>query len=94
MDAPIFASFHFVSEIGGIGRVITWWKSITMNAPTTPETLISLRCVASRLNLSVRAIYRLIARGELPRPVKVGGATRFFESDIARYMESLHAQRS
>ena len=64
-----------------------------METTTSPETLVSLRMVAARLNLSVRAVYRLIARGLLPRPVKVGGATKFFESDITRYLESLQAQR-
>lgn len=58
-----------------------------------PETLLSLRTAAQRLGLSVRAVYRLIARGDLPRPVKVGGATRFFESDLTAYMASLQSQR-
>jgi len=58
------------------------------------DNLISLRVAAQRLDLSVRAVYRLIARGEFPRPVKVGGATRFFESDISTYFESLKAQRN
>jgi excisionase family DNA binding protein len=61
--------------------------------PTTKDTLISLKDTANRLNLSVRAVYRLVARGILPRPFKVGGATRFFESDLDRYFESLKAAR-
>ena len=65
-----------------------------MNTTPTPETLLSIRSVAARLDLSVRAVYRLIARGLLPRPVKVGGATKFFESDIQRYMATLQAQRN
>ncbi|PTX92333.1 helix-turn-helix domain-containing protein [Opitutus sp. ER46] len=60
---------------------------------TTPKELMSLKDAASRLDLSLRAVYRLIARGLLPRPVKVGGASKLFESDIQSYLASLRAQR-
>ncbi len=59
----------------------------------TQDTLISLKVVAARLGLSTRAVYRLIASGTLPRPIKAGGAVRFFESDITRYFENLQATR-
>ena len=58
------------------------------------DKLISLKVVASQLGLSTRAVYRLIASGTLPHPVKVGGATRFFESDIEKYFERLHTNRN
>lgn len=58
-----------------------------------PGTLITLRDVSRQLRISVRAVYRLIAKGDLPPPVKVGGATRFFDSDLHRYLESLNLQR-
>lgn len=64
-----------------------------MESTTKPENLVHLRYVAARLGLSVRAIYRLVARGDLPKPVKVGGATRFFESDIENYFRTLQSQR-
>jgi len=64
-----------------------------MDTTTTQDKLVSLRSVAERLDLSVRGIYRLIARGLLPRPVKVGGSTKFFESDIQGYLAALQAQR-
>jgi excisionase family DNA binding protein len=59
----------------------------------TKDTLISLKVVAARLGLSTRAVYRLIASGTLPRPFKVGGAVRFFESDIEKYFANLQATR-
>ncbi|MEM7672601.1 MAG: helix-turn-helix domain-containing protein, partial [Verrucomicrobiota bacterium] len=62
-----------------------------MNAEK-PETLISLKTVASRLSLSTRAVYRLIAAGDFPRPVKVGGATRFYSSDLDAYLSRLKGQ--
>lgn len=56
--------------------------------------LVSLKTTALRLNLSLRAVYRLIARGLLPQPVKVGGSSKFFERDIQQYLASLEAQRT
>jgi excisionase family DNA binding protein len=53
------------------------------------DHLITIRDVSSRLNLSTRAVYRLIAAGEFPRPVKVGGATRFYASDLENFLQSL-----
>lgn len=64
------------------------------NTAPTPKDLVSLRLAAQRLDLSVRGVYRLVARGILPRPVKVGGATKLFVSDIESYLESLKAQRN
>jgi len=58
------------------------------------ERLISIRNVASRLGLSVRAVYRLVARDEFSRPVKVGGATRFYESDLDEYLSRLREGRN
>ena len=59
-----------------------------------PETLICLKTVARRLSLSTRAVYRLIASDDFPRPVKVGGATRFYQSDLDTYLIRLQSQQS
>jgi excisionase family DNA binding protein len=65
-----------------------------MSAPTTTESdLISLRCAAQRLNISLRGLYRLIANRTLPVPVKVGGSSKLFRSDIESYLESLKTSR-
>ncbi len=63
-----------------------------MNA-VQEERLISIREVGLRLNLSVRAVYRLISSNEFPRPVKVGGATRFYASDLDGYLSRLKEGR-
>lgn len=56
--------------------------------------LTSLKGAAQRLDISQRAVYRLIARGDLPRrPVKVGGASKLFVSDLEAYLDSLRQQR-
>ncbi len=61
--------------------------------PTQTSDLISIRRAAQRLNVSVRGLYRLIANETLPRPVKVGGSSKLFVSDIEAYLESLRAKR-
>jgi len=59
----------------------------------TKEHLLTLAEVSERLSLSKRAIYRLIAKGSLSKPVKIGGATRLCESDLDRFLETLKAAR-
>ena len=59
-----------------------------------PEQLISLIVAADRLDISLRALYRLMARGELPPPVKVGRSSKLCESDLSAYLETLKANRS
>lgn len=60
---------------------------------TDTDKLVTLRTVADRLHVSTRVIYRMIARDDFPRPVKIGGATRFFQGDIERYLDALRANR-
>jgi excisionase family DNA binding protein len=57
------------------------------------DSLISIRTVSVRLDLSIRAVYRLIARNEFPPPVKVGGASKFYESDLETYLNRLRSER-
>ena len=61
--------------------------------PQTNDQLVSLKSAAQRFNLSLRGLYRLMARGILPRPVKVGGSSKLFEADLQAYAASLRAQR-
>lgn len=60
---------------------------------TTVEQMLDLKTVAARLAVSTRKIWRLIAGGKFPKPVKVGRAVRWFESDIAQYQENLRQSR-
>ena len=45
-------------------------------------------------NISTRSVRRLIARGDLPKPVKVLSAPRLYHSDILAYFERLRAKRA
>jgi len=60
---------------------------------TTRDRLISLNDVAGCLGVSVRQVWRLIAREELPPPVKVGRLAKMFISDIDEYMDRLRSKR-
>ncbi len=60
---------------------------------STTDNLISLPKAAARLDISVRALYRLMARNEIPKPVKVGGSSKLFQSDLDAYLEHLRGKR-
>ncbi|MFI4854951.1 MAG: helix-turn-helix transcriptional regulator [Phycisphaerales bacterium JB065] len=49
--------------------------------------MLTLDDVASFLAVSRRTVERLIAGGELPRPVKIGASSRMPEDDVQRYIE-------
>lgn len=61
---------------------------------TTPtDNLISLPKAAKQLDISVRGLYRLIARKEVADPVKIGGSSKLFESDLVAYTQRLKRER-
>ena len=49
--------------------------------------------VAEFLSLSVREIFRLVAEGSFPPPIKIGRCSIWFESDIIEFQMRLRAQR-
>ncbi len=55
--------------------------------------LVNKRELSRLLSCSTRTIERLVARGELPLPFKIGHGSRFSLSDIHHYIESLKGQR-
>jgi excisionase family DNA binding protein len=57
------------------------------------DTLLTFAEAARRIGISVRQVYRLIHRGDLPPAVKVGRAARIPESEVAAYIENLKRRR-
>jgi len=58
------------------------------------DRLIDFKEVAHLLgDISERSVRRLIARGVLPKPVKVLSAPKLYQSDIFEYLEELKAGR-
>jgi excisionase family DNA binding protein len=58
------------------------------------ERLINLEKVAEMLDISEREVYRLIAAGELPRPVKIGRLSKLPIGEVLAYIERLKSVRS
>jgi len=73
---------------------------MTMSSTVSPplkeeDRLLDLEEVAKMLgNISTRSVRRLIARGDLPRPVKVLSSPRLYHSDILAYFERLKMNRA
>jgi len=70
-------------------------------ATTTPppplkaeDRLMDLEEVAEQLGrISTRSVRRLIARGDLPQPVKVLSSPRLYHSDVVAYLDALKRKR-
>ena len=65
-----------------------------MNTHESTEHLMSLSIAAKRLDISLRSLYRLIARREIPPPVKVGRSSKLCQSDLDNYLQTLKAKRT
>jgi predicted DNA-binding transcriptional regulator AlpA len=52
-----------------------------------PGTLITEKALAQLLGRSVKSIKRAVARGELPPPVRLVGASRWTAGAIVRHVE-------
>jgi predicted DNA-binding transcriptional regulator AlpA len=57
------------------------------------EAMLDVKRLAEMLGASVRTVWRLVSAGILPKPVQVGGATRWFESDIEAFQRRLKENR-
>jgi len=64
-------------------------------AQVTPiaERLMKVEEVATMLCVSVRFVWRLVARGNLKRPVRLGRACRWVYSDVLAYVAQLKGER-
>jgi predicted DNA-binding transcriptional regulator AlpA len=63
-------------------------------AGTDEDRLVDFEEVARILGgISQRSVRRLIAKAELPQPVKVLSSPRLYLSDVAAYLERLKAKR-
>ena len=51
--------------------------------------LISVPKAAKLMAISRRTVERLVSAGDLPRPIKIGGCSRFRIKDITGYIERM-----
>ncbi|CAG0986345.1 hypothetical protein PHYC_02045 [Phycisphaerales bacterium] len=67
----------------------------TENAiPCHEHPLLRAREVSRLLAISVRGVWRLASAGQIPPPVRVGGATRWRASDIHEFIGGQKAHAS
>ena len=64
--------------------------SLVQTEPRSNPELLTSRQVASRLSVSVRTIWRLVAAGKFPQPVRYSRKlVRWKTADVRRYIETL-----
>lgn len=64
--------------------------SMTQQEPRAMAELLTSQEVAKRLAVSVRTLWRLVAAGKVPQPVRYNRKlVRWKTVDVARYIESL-----
>lgn len=60
-----------------------------MSAPTTHEPLlIPVEQLAEMLNLSTRTVWRMLAAGRIPEPVRIGGSVRWRLDLVREWVEA------
>ncbi len=63
---------------------------LTRKASASPADLVTSRQVAERMAMSVRTLWRLVAAGKFPQPVRYNRKlVRWKNIDVDRYIDSL-----
>ena len=60
----------------------------------TPDPLLNAREAAAILQISVPTFWRHVANGLVPKPVKLGGLSRWPKSEILAVIEAAKAART
>jgi excisionase family DNA binding protein len=63
-------------------------------AHSTSDTLITVREAAFSLGCSIATVWRRAADGSIPKPVKIGGMTRWSKAEISAFIEDAKSQRA
>jgi prophage regulatory protein len=64
-----------------------------MDTPTKPLTLLRREEVKRRTGLSTSGLYKLMAEGRIPRPVKLAGCVAWPEHEIEGFIQARIAER-
>jgi len=59
----------------------------------TSDPLLDVRAMADHFSISKRSVWRLVALGELPPPVRIGRCARWFRADVSRFEKALVEKR-
>lgn len=63
-------------------------------ADSQPDRLLRLCDVVALTALSRATIYRQVAAGSFPAPVKIAGASRWPASEVAGFIDALKSERA
>ena len=95
-DAEIIHQLSDAVAAGDRGRIVESAKRLVgheaANNIPVPQ-LVSVEQIAMSLNLCTRSIWRLVGTGDLPQPIYVGSARRWYRSDIESYLRKLTEKR-
>lgn len=57
------------------------------------DRMVGIKEVAARFDVSERGVWRRVAEGDLPHPVKFGKLSKWFESELDAVFEKKKRQR-
>ncbi len=57
------------------------------------RTYLPVRAIAARYGCHPSSVWRWVAEGAFPKPVKIGGMTRWIESEVEAHDARAEAQR-
>ena len=60
---------------------------------TQPRKYLSVHSVAARYGCHPCSVWRWVAKGKFPQPVKIGGITRWLEAEVDEHDARTEAQR-
>ncbi|EAU46136.1 hypothetical protein R2601_01523 [Salipiger bermudensis HTCC2601] len=65
----------------------------TLSTATNIDPLPEVREAADLLSISVPTFWRRVADGSIPKPIKLGSASRWAQSDILTVIDQAKARR-
>lgn len=65
-----------------------------MGAEIDPAELVSKRRLAAQLEITARGLNKIIARGELPKPFRIGRQSYWRKLSLVGYYERLERRAS
>jgi len=57
------------------------------------DRLLPLPAVQQIIGFKTSTIYKKVANGELPAPIKIGGASRWSQNELLEWIDHLKAER-
>ena len=57
------------------------------------DRLVSVRDTAAALGCSVATVWRGVANGTLPQPIRIGGMTRWSTAELDAFIQAVKAGR-